>query len=152
MGINGYLMIRQMLIWEEMHQQSLINTDKIERLEFSATFFQTLFHDQIPDEFELHGYMYDLIRVERSPRKVVVFAVHDCAEEELISFMRSIVSPKSSKPLPAVMMNTLTLQYLPSFFSVDFKLNLVSEHQVRYLLKHHSSFFSILTPPPKGVA
>jgi hypothetical protein len=152
MGVNGYFMIRQMLIWETMHEQSLIDSDKVERLEFDYLLFQTLFDDEIPNEFELHGNMYDVIRIERFPGKVVVFAVHDAAEDELISFIKSIFTPKSSKPLPATMMNILTLQYLPSFFSMDFGFYSLFEHQVRFLLIHHSSFFSIITPPPKDLA
>lgn len=88
-------------------------------------------------EVKVNGEMHDIARIVLEGEKMLVYAIHDEAEDNLLSFLDEMVKRSSSdkKPVPSQLVQLLTLQ----FISVETQLP-----QNTFVTIHHSSLY--LTP------
>ncbi len=65
-------------------------------------------------EIKVEGMMYDIARIERRDGKISVFAKHDEAEDNLLSFLQEMLhrSANDKKPVPNQFIQLLTLDFV----------------------------------------
>ncbi|HRG07008.1 MAG TPA: hypothetical protein PLJ08_00410 [Cyclobacteriaceae bacterium] len=103
-------------------------------------------------EIKVDGKMYDIARVTEQADRVVVLALHDEAEDNLLAFLSEMVSRSTNdkKPVPVEVEQLLTLSFLPeSFITLQ---NSVSEiiHTTPYKEFGSMVFFTCELPPPRS--
>jgi hypothetical protein len=88
--------------------------EELERLELTETEYEEA---RVNDrEVKLNGKMYDIGRMEREPGKVILYAEHDVAEDDLLAFVEAIWnnSQQDQKPVPSFVTHLFTSLYLLS--------------------------------------
>ncbi|MBK5279376.1 MAG: hypothetical protein JJE09_11000 [Bacteroidia bacterium] len=71
------------------HKLKDIPTDQLEVIHLSKTEYQRLLRGS--DEIEINGKMYDIARTQIKEAVVIVFALHDSAEDNLLSFLDDVL-------------------------------------------------------------
>ncbi len=106
------------------------------------------------DEHEVrwHGRMYDVARAERQGDHVVLYALHDEAEDNLLSFLDAILknSSRDKKPVPGSLMSWLSLKWLPAAWSVDSIEPARLKPTFGYQFMQSEQHTFILSPPPRS--
>ncbi len=146
-----YFIARLTTIRQEMRVE-LKNTpdDQLTLLTFSTKEYKKLNADE--HEVEVNGKMYDIARTVMLEDKVMVYALHDEAEDNLLAFLQEIVkrSSKDKRPVPSQLIQLLTLQ----FVIVENKTSSPTGISVVHTTPYNSSFLSFLSsiesPPPRG--
>lgn len=86
--------------------------EELDVLELSAVEFQRARVDD--HEIKVNGKMYDLARVEKKGDRLMVYCLHDKAEDNLLSLLDSILknASKDKKPVPGSGLSFL-LAFIP---------------------------------------
>jgi hypothetical protein len=105
------------------------------------------------DEIELNGKMYDIARVEMKNNKVIVYCLHDSAEDNLLSLLDQVLksAAKDSQQASSSLFQFNFLSFiLPSAFSVtDLSTSILCPF-TSYLIGDSSFVTSLDTPPPQA--
>ena len=150
-GSYVYFIVRLNAIHHEMREE-------ISRLPDDQLTLLTLSREEYPkvrvDDYEakVNEKMYDVARTLIRDGKVLVYALHDEAEDNLLVLLNELVkrSSKDKKPVPSQLIQWFTLQFVTlDGFTPDYASVWVS-HSTRYLIWERSFFSGIETPPPRG--
>jgi hypothetical protein len=117
-GFYFYCAFRLIEIQREVrYQLQFLQEEKLEHFAMSHAQFAKAKHGD--DELRIRGRMYDIARIEAAGDSLHIFALHDEAEDNLLSFLSTVVSRTThdKKPLPPSLYSLLTLVYLPCEFS-----------------------------------
>ncbi|MCE7861933.1 MAG: hypothetical protein DYG99_00170 [Bacteroidetes bacterium CHB5] len=135
---------------EKREQLKLIPENQLTRFQFTPEEFLKV---RVEDhEIKVDGKMYDIARISELTDKIMVLALHDEAEDNLLAFLAEMVSRSANdkKPVPVQVEQLLTLSFLPPPFIVFQNRICKITHQTPYY-KMYSAFFSALeSPPPRG--
>lgn len=103
-------------------------------------------------EIKVNGKMYDIARVEVQDNLIQVYALHDEAEDNLLSFLSELVnrSTNDKKPIPDQLINLLALEFLLEKNSLPANCWQTINHESAYRAKSSSTFYTNETPPPRG--
>jgi hypothetical protein len=150
-GCYVYFIARLTAIRIEMREQLKSLPDhELTLLTFTKEEFQKA---KLNDhEVKVKGEMHDIARIVLKGEKLLVYAIHDEAEDNLLSFLDEMVkrSANDKKPVPSQLVQLLTLQ----FISVETRLP-----QNTFVTIHHSSFYLLAlssratridSPPPRA--
>lgn len=150
-GSYVYFIIRLTTIRQEMRGE-LKNTpdDQLTLLTFSTKEYKKLNADE--DEVEVNGKMYDIARSVRLDDKVLVYALHDEAEDNLLALLQEIVkrSSKDKRPVPSQLIQLLTLQFVVIENNISSPTGIAGVHTTPYNTSCSSFISSIESPPPRG--
>ncbi len=124
---------------------------QLEVLRFSKVNFSKARIDD--DEVVLNGNMYDIARISLKKDSVLVFALHDKAEDNLLDFLDEIIKrPLREKELPPEQIyKFITLSFLGSNqeeFNGSFSI-VNSASNTLYLVPGSLFFQAIASPPPR---
>ena len=103
-------------------------------------------------EVNVNEKMYDIARIVIQDDQVLVYALHDEAEDNLLALLNEMVkrSSKDKKPIPSQLIQLLTLQ----FVIIENTLPAVSatpvEHTTAYTVSIPAFISFIESPPPRG--
>ncbi len=124
--------------------------EELEVLELTANAFQQALVEE--HEIEVDGKMYDIARVERKDGRVIVYALHDEAEDNLLSLLDAILknATKDKKPVPPTITGLHTLLFLPVDFQHGQVESQVVQHRTGYWFALRCTSLSIEGPPPKN--
>ena len=150
-GFYVYFGIRKAQIHREMRSKlKYLPADQLEVIHLSATAYQQALRD---DEIEVKGKMYDIARIEVKEKQVIVYALHDSAEDNLLSFLdhvlKNAAQDQQQVPSPLFQFNSLTF-LLPSVFSFNNPSSLSFCSFTNYSESDCSFIPSLDTPPPRG--
>lgn len=150
-GFYAYFVVRQSQIRHEMRATigSLPN-DQFEVFELEIEAYQKIKVNE--HEVKIDGKMYDHSSPKIENGKIILFAKHDKAEDNLLSFLNEVINraENDSKPTPSVLMNFLTLNFISAnplqiFASKEsdklfdnFTANLIGQH------------YPVAFPPPES--
>lgn len=103
-------------------------------------------------EVKVNGKMFDVARVEKHDDRIVVYALHDKSEDDLISFVEMVMknSHQGRKNKSRQVLKLISLQYLPSIFTLT---ELPSPHDVVVTfvnLRYEPFEPGLHTPPPRS--
>ncbi len=125
--------------------------NQLEVIHLSATAYQQALRDD--DEIEVNGKMYDIARIEVKEKQIIVYALHDSAEDNLLSFLdhvlKNAAQDQQQVPSPLFQFSALTF-ILPSVFSFNNPLSLSFHSVTNYSVSDFSFTPSLDTPPPRG--
>lgn len=125
--------------------------DQLEVIHLSNKTYQQALRDD--DEIEVNGKMYDIARIEVKEKQIIVYALHDSAEDNLLSFLdhvlKNAAQDQQQVPSPLFQFSALTF-ILPSVFSFNNPLSLSFCSFTNYSMSDFSFIPSLDTPPPRG--
>lgn len=150
-GCYIYFVGRLAAIRTEMREQlKHLPEEQLTRFQFTPEeFLKARVEDH---EIKVGGKMYDIARVIKQADQILVLALHDEAEDNLLAFLSEMVSRSANdkKPVPVEVEQLLTLSFLPeSFITLQ---NSVSEviHTTPYKEVGSIAFFTCELPPPRS--
>lgn len=151
-GSYVYFIVRLSGIRNEMREQLKHKPD--EELTLLTLTSQEFRKAKVDDhEVKVNGKMYDIARIFVKNDKVLVYALHDEAEDNLLALLNEMVKRSSNdkKPVPSQLIQLLTLIFVP----VE-SLSLQNSSTIFIYSTAYSetllSFFSIIdSPPPRNV-
>lgn len=151
-GCYVYFISRLTAIRIEMREQlKLLPEDQLTRLILTREEYLTAQVDN--HEVKVNGKMYDIARVVQRGDQIMVYAIHDEAEDNLHSFLEEMVnrSENDNKPIPTQLSQLLTLtfflQVAPKPFGIEYQ---IIHHATVYSEIQYFITRSILTPPPRS--
>lgn len=150
LGFYVYYAFRLVEIRREMKAQlKFLPENQLNRFVFSETEYEEVKRGD--DEVQVLGRMYDIARVETYKDSVLVLALHDEAEDNLISFIQTIVKRSTSdkKPLPSTVVEFFTLVYLLPSFDWRGVVQAKQAGYTKHLLGHAVFYPGQHSPPPK---
>ena len=150
-GSYVYFIVRLAGIRNEMREQLKHKPDEELTL-------LTLTHDdyrkaKVNDhEVKVNEKMYDIARIVVQHENVLVYALHDEAEDNLLALLGEMVkrSSKDKKPVPSQLIQLLTLQFVVVENKIPALAGISVIHTTPYQV-FLPSFISIIeNPPPRG--
>lgn len=131
-------------------QLKYLPEEKLTRFQFTPEEFRKV---RVEDhEIKVAGKMFDIARITEQGRLIVVFALHDEAEDNLFSFLGEMVSRSANdkKPVPVQIEQLLTLSFLPTSFRMLHQGCLEINHTTPYRKADYETFVRLESPPPRG--
>jgi hypothetical protein len=103
-------------------------------------------------EVKINGKMYDIARIVPQDEKLLVYAIHDEAEDNLLSLLNEMVNRSSNdkKPVPSQLVQLLTLQFIPVESELPQNTFVGITHSSSYLNSLYWFSPIIDSPPPRG--
>ena len=102
-------------------------------------------------EVKINGKMHDIARIVIQDNKLLVYALHDEAEDNLISFLDEMVrrSTSDKKPIPSQLVQLLTLQFISIESQLPQNSSVAISHSSFYLSCQSLHTPIIDSPPPR---
>ncbi len=152
LGFYGYYAFRLIEIRKEAKAQLKYLPEE----QLSKFTFSTLAYEEVKrgdDEIQVEGRMYDIARLERTTDSVIIFALHDEAEDNLISFLQTVLkrSATDKKPIPSSVTQFFGLTYLGSFFKWESEFLRSEAGNTTYTFSQHIFSLQRSTPPPRVI-
>jgi hypothetical protein len=146
-----YFIARLSSIRMEMHEQLKTLPDhELTLLTFSESEYENAKADDY--EVKVKGKMYDIARVVKRNGRILVYALQDEAEDNLLSVVREILdrSANDKKPVPAHCIQLLTLDFI--LIENEFPENdsVAIAHISNYLGSQLNCIYRIESPPPQS--
>ncbi|GCC52744.1 hypothetical protein SanaruYs_29820 [Chryseotalea sanaruensis] len=103
-------------------------------------------------EIKVGGKMYDIARTEVIVDRVHVYALHDEAEDSLLTLLSEITSrvDKDKKPVPKQLMKLILLKFIKSGLSWSNVITSLIIHHTHYHINEFFFISSIDVPPPRS--
>ncbi len=150
-GCYVYFIARLTAIRIEMREQ--LNHLPDDQLTLLTLTFEEYQKAKVDDhEVKVNGKMYDIARLIVQKDKVLVYAKHDEAEDNLLSFLDEIVkrSTNDKKPVPSQLEQLLTLIFLPTENQLPVNSSVALIHATEYTRSFLAFDRMIDSPPPRS--
>lgn len=150
-GCYVYFIVRLSGIRSEMRQQLRHKPD--EELTLLTLTEEEFRKAKVDDhEVKVDGKMYDIARIAFHDNRLLVYALHDEAEDNLLTLLAEMVNRTShdKKPVPSQLLQLLTLQ----FVLIENKMPAISGISVFHKTPYNRAFLTFISgieiPPPRG--
>lgn len=151
-GVYVYFVVKLSAIHREMKAQlQYVPEDQLERLALTRSEYELSKADD--HEVSIAEKMYDIARVESKGDSVIVFAIHDEAEDNLLSFLDEVVvrSSKDTARAPSqVVQFTALIFLLPMTVVVEKTAVTIDPSATAYQFTTISFVAEHESPPPKA--
>jgi len=150
-GCYVYFIARLTAIRIEMRAQlKHIPDDQLTLLTLTTEEYQKAKVDD--HEVKVNGKMYDIARLIVQKDKVLVYAIHDEAEDNLLSFLDEIVkrSANDKKPVPSQLVQLLSLIFIPTENHLPVNSSVAFIHATKYTQSYLAIARLIDSPPPRS--
>ena len=151
LGFYCYFVFRIVEITQESRKQlESVPIEKLERFEMSTAQFESVRTDD--HEVRVDGRLFDICKVKVSGDTVVMYALHDGAEEDLILGLKVVLKHGMSdtKPIPAAFLSYFHLNFLLTESSIEYPAPLLFSGETKYM-EFPALFEPLLTTPPPRV-
>lgn len=128
-----------------------LSIEKLEAFSMNQEEFEMVLVDE--HEIKVKGRMYDIARVERDHQLIVVYALHDEAEDNLLSFLDEIAKRplQDKKSPPSQILQFITLTFLPpSKATLSDREGKILKLNTKYTFNHSDIARTIESPPPQA--
>jgi len=128
-----------------------LSREKLDKFSMSQEEFKKVLVDE--HEIKVEGSMYDIASIEQDHQLIIVYALHDEAEDNLLSFLDEIAKRpmQDKKSPPSQILQFIALTFLPPTSAILFKLDGKRlELNTRYTFHHNNLARAIESPPPQG--
>ncbi len=150
-GFYVYFYFRLESIHQEM-KAALMNCpdSKLQKISFSIAQYQLAKKDE--GEIKWNGQMYDVAKTETQDGRVIVFALRDDLETELMAFLKLVEGATDNHKPPAALMHYLSLVFImpahvtPSYAPEPSYL----KHFFFYTFHHRATTVEVISPPPRA--
>ena len=150
-GSYVYFVVRLSGIRQEMREQ--IKHKPVEQLTVLTLTPEEFQRAKVDDhEVKVNGKMYDIARIVVSENSVLVYALHDEAEDNMLTLLDEIVKRSSNdkKPVPSQLLQLITLQFVIIENKIHAMTGVCIVHTTPYLASLLSISSGIESPPPRG--
>ncbi len=150
-GSYFYFIVRLSGIRHEMREQlKHIPDEELTLLMLTREEFQKAKADD--HEVKVSGKMYDIARIVANDDQVLVYALHDEAEDNLLALLNEMVkrSSKDKKPVPSQLIQLITLIFVPVESQVLQNSSVAFIHHTPYRETSLAFYSMIDSPPPRG--
>lgn len=152
LGFYGYYAFRLI----EIRKEAKAQLKYLPEHQLSKFTFSTLAYEQVKrgdDEIQVEGRMYDIARLEKTADSVIIFALHDEAEDNLISFLQTVLKRTATdkKPIPVSITHFFGLTYLGSFFEWKSSAPRYETGSTVHTFSCSTFKTQLSTPPPKVI-
>lgn len=134
---------------EIRHQLSALPDQELTRILLTREDFNKAKVDD--HEVKLNGKLYDIARIEWNTDTVLVFAKHDQAEDNLLSFLQEMLHQSSNdkNQVPVQLIQLITLHFI--LFENQLPLNscVFIAHRSSYEVNVFNCSLRIESPPPR---
>lgn len=148
-GFYIYFVVQLKQVRQEMRSQLRnLPTEELELLTLTSEEFQIARVEE--HEVKVDGKMYDIARVEKQDNTILVYCLHDAAEDNLLAFLNKILSlPLKDSHVPNGILHFYSLNYLPAHWSFIVPEAMLTTPFTAYteMISEYSS--AIAVPPPK---
>ncbi len=150
-GCYVYFIARLTAIRSEMREQlKYLPGNQLTLLTFTP---EEYLHAKVDDhEVKVDGKMYDIARMTTTKNQVLIYAVHDEAEDNLLSFLDEILKRSSNdkKPVPSQLVQLLTLIFIPTENQLPVNSSVALVHATEYTKSFLAFDRMIDSPPPRN--
>lgn len=150
-GCYIYFVGRLAAIRTEMREQlKYLPEEQLTRFQFTEAELKKAWVED--HEIKVAGKMYDIARITHQHNFIVVLALHDEAEDNLLAFLSEMVSRSANdkKPVPIQIEQLLTLSFLPvAAIRLHNSYSEIS-HTTPYNKVCTEVFFTLELPPPRS--
>lgn len=103
-------------------------------------------------EIKIDGRMYDIARLQYAGGKVIVWCLHDEAEDNLLAFLDAVSNRahQDSTPVPQSILQFLSLTFLVPEFQLPLSYTAAAKTETTYRLPVYSILVPIQSPPPRA--
>lgn len=125
--------------------------EKLEKFSMDQAKFNKVLIDE--HEIKVEGRMYDIARIEQDHQRVIVYAVHDEAEDNLLSFLDEIAKRplQDKKSPPSQILQFIALTFLPPANAIlSSRDGKRLEVNTIYSFNHSDITRTIESPPPQA--
>jgi len=148
-GFYIYFFVQLKLVRKEMREKlKVLPSDELELLTLSPEEYQKSKVEE--HEVKVDGKMYDIARVEKLDNTILVYCLHDVAEDNLLTFLNKILTlPLKDSHVPNGILHFYSLNYLPTHWSFIVPEVIPISPFTAYIemISEYSSV--IISPPPK---
>jgi hypothetical protein len=149
-GIYFYFGVRIFTIKQEMRAALKNKPDsELTRLELPVAEFERSRVDE--HEVKVNGKMFDIARIQFAGDRVIIFCLHDEAEDNLLSFLDAVSSRahNDKHPVPGTIVQFLSLTFLVTYFTFDASTVDYSFAETHYNESMNSLPIEVISPPPR---
>jgi len=151
-GCYFYFAVRISQIHTEMRQQLKTLPDShFQQLTLTPAAYENALVEE--DEIEVDGKMYDVARIVRRENKVIVFCLHDEAEDNLLSFLQEVLknASRDQQDIPSQVYQFITLSFVsPSVWVSPVTGVSLATPSTLYLVNDSSIILALDSPPPRA--
>jgi hypothetical protein len=148
-GFYIYFVVQLKQVRHEMRNQLRnLPAEELELLTLTPEEFQNAKVEE--HEVKVDGKMYDIARVEKREGKILVYCLHDAAEDNLFAFLNKILTlPLKDSHVPNGILHFYSLNYLPAHWSFIVPEVMPTTPFTVYteMISEYSA--AIAVPPPK---
>jgi hypothetical protein len=150
-GFYVYYVVQLNQIRSEMrHALKFLPDDQLTVLKLTKEEYEESRVDE--HEVKVHGKMYDIARIQVKGDSLIISALHDEKEDNLMALLGEIISKplKNDQPVPSSVIQFITLNFILS--SDNFELENSHRQTIfhsRYSFSEKTFFLQLLTPPPR---
>jgi len=115
-GFYIYFFVQLKFVRQEMRVKlKELPSEELELITLSAEQYQKAKVEE--HEIKVKGKMYDIARMEKQGDMLLVYCIHDKAEDNILAFLDKILSsPLKDKSIPTGVLVFFSLNYLPVFW------------------------------------
>lgn len=148
-GFYIYFVVQLKQVRQEMRNQlRSLPTEELELLTFTPEEFQIARVEE--HEVKADGKMYDIARLKKQGNTILVYCLHDAAEDNLLAFLNKILSlPLKDSHVPNGILHFYSLNYLPAHWGFIVPEVMPTTPFTGYteMISEYST--AIAVPPPK---
>jgi hypothetical protein len=148
-GFYIYFVVQLKQVRQEMRNQlRTLPTEELELLTFTPEEFQIARVEE--KEVKVDGKMYDIARLEKQGNTILVYCLHDIAEDNLLAFLNKILTlPLKDSHVPNGILHFCSLNYLPTLWGFKVPEVMPTTPFTAYteMISEYSAV--IAAPPPK---
>jgi len=125
--------------------------EKLEKFSMDEVEFKNVLVDE--HEIKVEGRMYDIARIEQDHQLIIIYALHDAAEDDLLSFLDEIAKRpmQDKKSPPSQILQFIALTFLPPSKTIlSHRDGKVLELNTVYAFNHSDIARSTESPPPQA--
>jgi hypothetical protein len=150
-GFYVYYVVQLNQIRSEMrHALKFLRDDQLTVLKLTKKEYEEARVDE--HEVKVHGKMYDIARIRVKGDSLIISALHDEKEDNLMALLGEIISKplRNDQPVPLSVIQFITLSYVlpPGNFDFENPDRQIIFHS-RYFFSEKTFFLQRLTPPPR---
>ena len=148
-GFYIYFAVQLKQVRQEMRSQLRnLPTEELKLLTLTPEEFQKARVEE--HEVKVDGKMYDIARVEKRDNVILVYCLHDAAEDNLLAFLNKILTlPLKDSHIPSGILHFYSLNYLPAHWSFIVPEVIPTTPFTAYTEMISQYNAVIISPPPK---
>lgn len=148
-GFYIYFIVQLKQVRKEMRSKlKVLPVEELELIRLSSQQFKKAKVEE--DEIRVNDKMYDIARVEKRGDLLLVYCIHDEAEDNILAFLDKILgSPLKDKSVPTGVLQFFSLNYLPVFWKFLSPEFVVNKTFTAYAETASQYYSTKVVPPPK---